>query len=184
MGAGRPIVTVTADRRDRVGLYAGTFDPPTLGHLDVIRRASRLVDRLVVAVAVNAGKGPLFSHAERVELLELEIERVRDTLECPVTVRGYDGLTVACARTVGAGVLFRGLRAVADFDYEVQMSGMNARLDPLIDTVFLVAREEFRAVASRLVKEVARLGGDIATFVPAETLARTLARVGSNAGSG
>ena len=171
-----------ADRPARVGVFAGTFDPPTLGHLDVVRRASRLVDRLLVAVAVNAGKGPLFSHAERIALLAGELDRVRDGFACPVDVHGYDGLTVAFARAHGATVFFRGLRAVADFDYEAQMFSMNARLDPAIDTVFLVAREQYRTVASRLVKEVARLGGDISSFVPAETLARTLARIADEAG--
>lgn len=160
----------------RVGLYPGTFDPVTRGHLDVIRRSTRLVDRLVVGVAANAGKGPLFSHAERVELLREEIA-VEDGMDCPIEVRGFDGLLVEFARTVGARTLFRGLRAVADFDYEVQMFGMNTRLDPTVDTVFLVASEEHRFVSSRLVKEIARLGGDISTFVPPRTLARTLALV-------
>jgi pantetheine-phosphate adenylyltransferase len=161
----------------RTGLYPGTFDPPTFGHLDLVRRAARLVDRLVVGVAANAGKGPLFAHEERVRLLRDEIALASATIECPVEVHGFDGLLVDFARAVGARTLFRGLRAVADFDYEVQMFGMNNRLDPAIDTVFLVASEQNRFVASRLVKEIAQLGGDISTFVPPYTLARTLERM-------
>ncbi len=161
----------------RTGLYPGTFDPVTNGHLDIVRRAARLVDRLVVGVAANAGKGPLFAHEERVGLLRDEVDLARASIECPVEVQGFDGLLVDFARHVGARTLFRGLRAVADFDYEVQMFGMNNRLDPNIDTVFLVASEQNRFVASRLVKEIAKLGGDISTFVPPHTLERTRARM-------
>ena len=166
-----------AGRPPRTGLYPGTFDPVTNGHLDIVRRAARLVDRLVVGVAANAGKGPLFGPEERVELVRDEIALAAGAIECPVEVRGFDGLLVDFARTVGARTLFRGLRAVADFDYEVQMFGMNTRLDPTIDTVFLVAGEGNRFVASRLVKEIAQLGGDISAFVPPHTLERTLARM-------
>ncbi len=162
----------------RIGVYPGTFDPLTNGHLDIIRRASRLADRLVVGVAANAGKGPLFSHADRIALVGAEIEADRIGMEGEVEVVGFDGLLVDFARSLGAGMIFRGLRAVADFDYEVQMSGMNARLDPSIDTVFLVAGEAHRCVASRLVKEIARLGGDISTFVPPATLDRMRHRLG------
>ncbi len=169
---------LATDRRPvRTGLYPGTFDPVTNGHLDIVRRAARLVDRLVVGVAANAGKGPLFAHDERVALLRDELALARDTIECPVEVQGFDGLLVDFARSVGARTLFRGLRAVADFDYEVQMFGMNNRLDPNIDTVFLVASERNRFVASRLVKEIAQLGGDISSFVPPQTLERTRARM-------
>ncbi len=161
----------------RTGLYPGTFDPVTNGHLDLVRRAARLVDRLVVGVAANAGKGPLFAHEERVGLVRDELALARGSIECPVEVHGFDGLLVEFAHAVGARTLFRGLRAVADFDYEVQMFGMNNRLDPNIDTVFLVASEQNRFVASRLVKEIAQLGGDISTFVPPRTLALTLARM-------
>jgi pantetheine-phosphate adenylyltransferase len=164
----------------RCGLYPGTFDPVTNGHLDVVQRAARLLDRLVVGVAANAGKGPMFSHAERVDLVRTEIEALdRDQAldGCEVVVRPFDGLLVDFAREIGARTFFRGLRAVADFDYEVQMFGMNSRLDPSIDTVFLVATGDNRFVASRLVKEIARLGGDISAFVPPHTLAATLARL-------
>ena len=164
-------------RPARTGIFAGTFDPVTLGHLDLLRRACRLTDRLVVAVAANAGKGPLFPLDERVELVRTEVAAFASALDCPVEVHGFDGLLVEFAHEVGARTLFRGLRAVADFDYEVQMFGMNARLDPAIDTVFLVATEQFRSVSSRLVKEIATLGGDVSAFVPARTLERTMARL-------
>ncbi len=169
-----------ASRALRCGLYPGTFDPPTFGHLDVVRRASRLLDRLVVGVAANAGKGPMFTHDERTRLVETEIDtlRARDDLDgCEVLVRPFDGLLVDFAREIGARTFFRGLRAVADFDYEVQMFGMNSRLDPSIDTVFLVATGDNRFVSSRLVKEIARLGGDVSAFVPPHTLRATLARL-------
>ncbi len=175
MSDGAP--SATRHPPDRAGIFAGTFDPVTLGHLDIVRRACRLTDRLVVAVAANAGKGPLFSLEERIDLVRDEVDAIAGDLECPVEVHGFDGLLVEFAHRFGARTLFRGLRAVADFDYEVQMFGMNARLDPAIDTVFLVSGERFRAVASRLVKEIAELGGDISSFVPARTLERTLARL-------
>ena len=163
----------------RIGAYPGTFDPPTLGHLDLVRRAARLLDRLVVGVAESAGKHPLFTREERTSLLRDEIASM-GTAElggCEVVIRPFDGLLVDFAREVGATTVFRGLRAVADFDYEVQMFAMNARLDPTIDTVFLVATNENRFVASRLVKEIARLGGDVSAFVPPHTLKATLDRL-------
>ena len=166
--------------RTRIGIYPGTFDPPTFGHLDVVRRACRLLDRLVVGVAANAGKGPLFSHDERTSLVRDEIRTLQsegNLDDCQVEIIAFDGLLVEFARRMGARTIIRGLRAVADFDYEVQMSGMNARLDPTIDTVFLVATGDNRFVASRLVKEIARLGGDVSLFVPPHTLAATLARL-------
>ena len=169
-----------APSRTRIGLYPGTFDPPTFGHLDIVRRACRLVDRLVVGVAANAGKGPLFSHDERTVLVRDEVASLAaagDLDGCEVEIIAFDGLLVEFAQSVGALTIVRGLRAVADFDYEVQMSGMNARLDPTIDTVFLVATGDNRFVASRLVKEIARLGGDVSLFVPPHTLAATLARL-------
>jgi pantetheine-phosphate adenylyltransferase len=149
-----------------VGVYPGTFDPVTNGHLDIVTRATRLVHRLVIGVAVNVGKEPIFSLDERVELARAEIE-----------VRPFSGLLVAFARDVGATMVVRGLRAVADFDYEFQMAGMNYRLDPGIETVFLMASERHQFIASRLVKEIARMGGDVSSFVPPLTLARTLARL-------
>ena len=161
----------------RIGLYPGTFDPVTNGHMDVIDRAARLLDRLVVGVAINAGKGPLFPLEERVELVRAETGRIGARAGCEVLVRPFTGLLVHFAREVGAQMIVRGLRAVTDFDYEFQMTGMNHRLDPEIETVFLMASETNQFISSRFVKEIAFLGGDISTFVPPVTLDRTLARV-------
>jgi pantetheine-phosphate adenylyltransferase len=161
----------------RIGLYPGTFDPATNGHIDVIGRAARLVDRLVVGVAMNAGKGPLFPIEERVELVRAETDRIAARAGCEVVVVPFNGLLVGFAREVGAQMIIRGLRAVTDFDYEFQMTGMNHRLDPDIETVFLMASETNQFISSRFVKEIATLGGDISSFVPALTLERTLARL-------
>ncbi len=161
-----------------VGLYPGTFDPVTNGHLDVIGRAARIVGKLVVGVAANVGKGPLFPRSERVELVEAELQAVRERTGNPIEVRSFDRLLIDFAREVGASVIFRGLRAVSDFDYEFQMAGMNYRLDPGVETVFLMASERHQFISSRFVKEIAALGGDITSFVPPLTLERTLARLG------
>ncbi|MBV9758291.1 MAG: pantetheine-phosphate adenylyltransferase [Alphaproteobacteria bacterium] len=160
-----------------VGIYPGTFDPVTNGHLDIVARATRLVHRLVIGVAVNIGKEPIFALEERVELVQAETAEIGRRNGTVIEVRPFTGLLVAFARTVGAQLVVRGLRAVADFDYEFQMAGMNYRLDPGIETVFLMASERHQFIASRLVKEIARMGGDISSFVPPLTLARTLARV-------
>ncbi len=162
---------------ERIGLYPGTFDPVTNGHLDIIGRAARLCDRLVVGVAINTGKGPLFSLEERVELVRAETAAIGARNGTIIDVRPFQGLLVGFAREVGACMILRGLRAVTDFDYEFQMTGMNRRLDPAIETVFLMASETNQFIASRLVKEIAHLGGDIASFVPKLTLERTLVRV-------
>lgn len=147
----------------RVGLYPGTFDPITNGHLDIIGRAVKLVDRLVVGVAVNAGKGPMFSIAERVSLV---VEQTRG-LEgrAVIEVKPFSGLLMHFAEEVGAQVIVRGLRAVADFEYEFQMTAMNQQLNREIETVFLMADPRHQAIASRLVKEIASLGGDVSSFV-------------------
>ena len=153
----------------RVGVYPGTFDPITKGHMDIIRRAAALVDRLVVGVAGNEAKGPMFSAEERVAMVEAEIAPLRTPgrkgVAGGVEVRAFDNLLIHFARQSGATVLIRGLRAVSDFEYEFQMATMNARLDPDIETVFLSASENQQFVASRLVKEIARLGGDVSGFV-------------------
>jgi len=162
---------------ERVGLYPGTFDPVTNGHLDVIERAARLVDRLVVGVAMNAGKGPIFPIEERAELVRAETDRIAAALGTVIDVRPFDGLLIGFAREVGAQMIVRGLRAVSDFDYEFQMAGMNHRLDSQIETVFLMASETNQFISSRFVKDIAILGGDISSFVPAFTLQRTLARL-------
>ncbi|MBP0463101.1 pantetheine-phosphate adenylyltransferase [Roseomonas sp. PWR1] len=162
---------------ERVALYPGTFDPVTNGHLDIIGRAARLVDRLVVGVAINIGKGPLFDLEERVELVRAETAAIAARNGTIIEVRPFEGLLVQYAREVGARMIVRGLRAVADFDYEFQMVGMNRRLDQEIETVFLMASETNQFIASRLVKEIARLGGDISGFVPKATLERTTAKL-------
>ena len=147
----------------RIGLYPGTFDPVTIGHLDLIGRAVKLVDRLVIGVALNDEKGPLFSTAERVAMLEEAVAPLRDGTE--IQVQPFDSLLMHFAENVGAQVIIRGLRAVADFEYEFQMTAMNQKLNAEIETVFLMADPRHQAIASRLVKEIARLGGNIDGFV-------------------
>jgi pantetheine-phosphate adenylyltransferase len=169
---------------ERAGVYPGTFDPVTNGHLDVIGRAARLLDRLVVGVAMNAGKGPLFPLEERVELVKAETDVIATRTGCRIEVVPFEGLLVEFARSVGAQMIVRGLRAVSDFDYEFQMTGMNRRLDPAIETVFLMASETNQFISSRFVKEIARLGGEVASFVPRLTLERTLLRVRGAAPAG
>jgi pantetheine-phosphate adenylyltransferase len=163
--------------RPRVGLYPGTFDPVTNGHVDVIARAARLLDKLVVGVAINTGKGPLFSLEERVELVTAEIASIASRNGMVINVVPFDTLLIDFARSVGASIIVRGLRAVSDFDYEFQMAGMNYRMAPDIETVFLMASETHQFIASRLVKEVAILGGDITSFVPALTYQRVVKRL-------
>lgn len=159
----------------RVGLYPGTFDPIHNGHLDLIRRALKLVDRLVIGVAINSGKGPMFTLEERVEILSEETGRLVNGTE--IVVHPYSGLTLGAARDVGASVILRGLRAVADFEFEFQMTAMNQQLDRKIDTVFLMADPRHQAIASRLVKEIAILGGDVSPFVPEGVKRRLLEKV-------
>ena len=149
----------------RIGLYPGTFDPVTLGHLDIVRRAAALVDRLVVGVAVNAGKGPMFDLPERLAMVEAECAALARETGIEIVAHPFENLLIQCARDVGAGIIIRGLRAVADFEYEFQMVGMNRKLDDGVETVFLMAEAEHQAIASKLVKEIARLGGDVAPFV-------------------
>jgi len=147
----------------RIGLYPGTFDPVTLGHLDIIKRAVKLVDTLVIGVAINAAKAPLFTLEERVAMLKAEAEKVAGG-RTAIEVRPFDSLLVKFAQEVGAGVIIRGLRAVSDFEYEFQMVAMNQRLSSEIETVFLMADPRHQAISSRLVKEIALLGGDITPF--------------------
>jgi pantetheine-phosphate adenylyltransferase len=150
----------------RTGLYPGTFDPVTYGHTDIIRRACSLVDRLVIGVAINRDKGPLFTLEERVAMLESECRPIGEAMGTQIEVHAFENLLIDCARDVGAGVIIRGLRAVADFEYEFQMVGMNRSLDNSIETVFLMADAKNQAIASKLVKEICRLGGDVSKFVP------------------
>ncbi|MEP3054353.1 pantetheine-phosphate adenylyltransferase [Ascidiaceihabitans sp.] len=150
----------------RVGLYPGTFDPITLGHIDIIRRASALVDKLVIGVAINRDKGPLFGLEERVAMIEAECAKLSEQTGTQIVAHPFENLLIDCARDVGAQMIIRGLRAVADFEYEYQMVGMNRVLDDSIETVFLMAEAKHQAIASKLVKEIARLGGDVTKFVP------------------
>ncbi|EEB83601.1 pantetheine-phosphate adenylyltransferase [Roseobacter sp. GAI101] len=160
----------------RVGLYPGTFDPITLGHLDIIRRATTLVDKLVIGVAINRDKGPLFELTERVALITSECAKLQEETGVEVVVHPFENLLINCARDVGAQMIIRGLRAVADFEYEYQMVGMNRKLDDSIETVFLMAEAEHQAIASKLVKEIARLGGDVSKFVTPTVNAELLKR--------
>jgi pantetheine-phosphate adenylyltransferase len=168
--------------RERIAVYPGTFDPVHNGHLDIIARAARLVDRLVVGVAINIGKGPLFGLDERVELVTAECATVAARDGVCIEVRRFEGLLIHFARDVGAQMIMRGLRAVSDFDFEFQMAGMNYRLAPEVETVFLMSSERHQFISSRFVKEVAQLGGDITSFVSPATFQRTMARVSQSRG--
>ena len=161
----------------RVGLYPGTFDPITLGHLDIIRRASALVDKLVIGVAINRDKGPLFSLEERVAMIEAECTALSTQTKVEIVVHLFENLLIKCARDVGAQVIVRGLRAVAHFEYEYQMVGMNRALDDTVETVFLMAEAQHQAIASKLVKEIARLDGDVSKFVTPAVKAALLERL-------
>ncbi len=151
----------------RIGLYPGTFDPITLGHVDIIQRALPLVDRLVIGVAINRDKSPLFTLEERVAMVEAECKPILAKTGGEILVHPFENLLIDCARDVGASVIIRGLRAVADFEYEFQMVGMNRAMDASVETVFLMADARRQAIASKLVKEIARLHGDVSKFVPA-----------------
>ncbi len=158
----------------RIGLYPGTFDPLTLGHLDIIRRACSLVDRLVIGIAINRDKGPLFDLETRVAIVEAECAPIAAAAGIEIVAHPFENLLIHCAEAVDASVIIRGLRAVSDFEYEFQMVGMNRAMNDDIETVFLMADAHYQAIASRLVKEIARLGGDISGFVP-PLVARALA---------
>ncbi|MGB9153233.1 MAG: pantetheine-phosphate adenylyltransferase [Alphaproteobacteria bacterium] len=148
--------------KPRIGLYPGTFDPITRGHMDIIHRAARVVDQLVIGVAKNTGKGPLFDTATRVKMVKREVKSLAGT---NITVVPFDNLLVHFAQEIGASVIVRGLRAVSDFEYEIQMAAMNYRMHPDVETIFLTATEGTQFIASRFVKEIARLGGDVRPFV-------------------
>jgi pantetheine-phosphate adenylyltransferase len=166
--------------RKRIALYPGTFDPVTLGHIDIVKRAVKLVDHLVIGVAANPGKAPLFTQEERVDTVRREtakLARAGTTIE----VLAFDDLLIEFAEKVGAHMIVRGLRAVSDFEYEFQMVGMNQRLNPEIETVFLMADPRHQAIASRLVKEIAMLGGDVTPFTSPH-VAKLLAKRGRELG--
>jgi len=164
----------------RIGLYPGTFDPITLGHTDIIRRASALVDKLVIGVAINRDKGPLFSLEERVAMLEAECTKLSEQTGTQIVVHPFENLLINCAHDVGAQIIVRGLRAVADFEYEYQMVGMNRVLDSSVETVFLMAEARHQAIASKLVKEIARLDGDVSSFVTPRVLEELRNRLGKS----
>ena len=172
------MTTPNADRRERIGLYPGTFDPVTLGHADIIRRGSKLVDRLIIGVTTNPSKNPMFTPEERMDMVRAEI--ARQGLG-NVEVRGFNALLMHYAQDLGASLIVRGLRAVADFEYEYQMAGMNQKLNDKIETVFLMADVSLQPIASKLVKEIANLGGDITPFVSAEVRDLVVARVAERA---
>jgi pantetheine-phosphate adenylyltransferase len=159
----------------RIALYPGTFDPVTNGHLDIVGRAVKLVDKLVIGVAINAGKGPMFSLEERVAMLEAETAKFAGP--AVIEVRPFETLLMHFAREIGAQMIIRGLRAVADFEYEFQMTAMNQQLDRDIETVFLMADPRHQAIASRLVKEIVVLGGDVSKFVTPGVKDRLLAKI-------
>ena len=148
-----------------IGIYPGTFDPVTLGHLDIIERAMKVVDHLVIGVADNAGKGPLFSVKERVEMMKTDVANNKKFKGKSTEVVSFSKLLMKFAEEVNARVIIRGLRAVSDFEYEFQMAGMNAYLNDDIETVFLMAQDKHQFISSRFVKEIGRLGGDISPFV-------------------
>jgi pantetheine-phosphate adenylyltransferase len=157
----------------RIGVYPGTFDPITLGHMDIIRRGAKLVDRLVIGVTTNPSKNPMFSVEERMAMVKREVAEIDGGIE----VVSFDSLLMDFAERTGASVIVRGLRAVADFEYEYQMAGMNQQLNDRIETVFLMADVSLQPIASRLVKEIAFYGGDIRKFVSAAVQEEVAARV-------
>jgi pantetheine-phosphate adenylyltransferase len=157
----------------RIGVYPGTFDPITLGHMDIIRRGAKLVDRLVVGVTTNIAKSPMFDDAERIAMVEREVAG----LGGDIRVVGFNSLLMDFAEREGASVIVRGLRAVADFEYEYQMAGMNQQLNNRVETVFLMADVSLQPIASRLVKEIAIFGGEIHKFVSPAVREAVVARI-------
>ena len=157
---------------ERVGVYPGTLDPVTSGHMEVVRRSLRLVDKLVIGPATNIGKGPLFSLQERIDIIKDDIADFSETDKARIQIAPFDGLLIHFAREVGASVIIRGLRAVSDFEYEIQMANMNARMEPDIETIFLMASDRHQFIASSLVKDIARLGGDTSQFVSKKVFER------------
>ena len=161
---------------ERTGVYPGTFDPITSGHMEVMRRSLRLVDRLVIGCAINIGKGPLFSLEERMEIIREDISDFPPADRERIKVVPFEGLLIHFTREVGASLIIRGLRAVSDFEYEIQMANMNARMEPNVETIFLMASDRHQFIASSLVKDIARLGGDTSQFVSKRVFQRLKAK--------
>ena len=160
--------------KERIGVYPGTFDPVTLGHADIIRRGAKLVDRLIIGVTTNPSKNPMFTPEERIAMVAREVSAMGIA---NVSVVGFNALLMKFAEKQGAGVIIRGLRAVADFEYEYQMAGMNQQLNDRIETIFLMADVGLQPIASKLVKEIALFGGEISNFVSPAVRTEVLARV-------
>jgi len=168
--------------KPRTGLYPGTFDPITVGHIDIIQRAAKIVDHLVIGVAKNAGKSPLFDTRARVKMVEREVEALKRKGITNIIVTPFDNLLMHFARERGASVIIRGLRAASDFEYEIQMAAMNYRMNPKIETVFLSANEGTQFISSRFVKEIARLGGNVKSFVSPRIASLLVARFKEESG--
>jgi pantetheine-phosphate adenylyltransferase len=165
----------------RIGVYPGTFDPITLGHMDIIRRGAKLVDELVIGVTTNAAKLPMFSDEERIDMVKREVATIGDD---NIRVIGFDSLLVTFADSLGATTIIRGIRGVTDFEYEYQLTGMNRQLNDRVETVFLMADVSLQPIASRLVKEIALYGGNIAKFVTPAIREEVVARVAQQGGKG
>ena len=163
---------------ERTGVYPGTFDPITSGHVEIVRRSLRLVDRLVIGPAINIGKGPLFSLQERIDIIKDDVADMDlpQSDKARIDVVPFEGLLIHFAREMNASVIIRGLRAVSDFEYEIQMANMNARMEPNVETIFLMASDRHQFIASSLVKDIARLGGDTSQFVSKKVFERLRAK--------
>ena len=161
---------------NRIGFTSGSFDPVTNGHLDVIQRAARMVDRLVIGIGVHPGKAPLFSAEEKIEMLRADTAAIARKSGCAIEIVTFDNLTVDAAKAAGATLIFRGLRDGTDFDYEMQMAGMNGAMAPGVDTVFLPASPEVRHITGTLVRQIAMMGGNVSQFVPAGVARRLKAK--------
>ncbi len=167
---------------ERIGVYPGTFDPITSGHSEIVRRSMRLVDKLVLAPAMNVGKGPLFSLEERIEMLGEVIAEQPEEIRSRISIVPFTGLLVQFAKSQNATCIIRGLRAVSDFEYEIQMANMNARMEPAIETIFLMASDRHQFIASSLVKDIARLGGNTSFFVSPKVFDRLKAKFAGERG--
>src|ERR1700710_1509003 len=165
---------------ERTGVYPGTFDPVTSGHMEVVRRSLRLVDKLVIGPAINIGKGPLFSLEERIEIIKDDISDFPQADRDRIEVVPFEGLLIHFARQVNASVIIRGLRAVSDFEYEIQMANMNARMEPNVEPIFLMASDRHQFISSSLVKDIARLGGDTSQFVSKKVFERLKRKFGKS----